>query len=164
MGKVIDITGLRFGRLVVLSRKGGAPNGMRWTCLCDCGAEHTVLGSALVRGTTKSCGCFNRDAARSRARHGCARRGRETAEYRAWRHARQRTTNPNGADWENYGGRGIRNEFSSFEGFLAEAGPRPTPQHSIDRIDNDDSYRPGNVRWATKLDQNRNQRRRHGRH
>lgn len=81
------------------------------------------------------------------------------SESTAWRDAKRRCTNPNCKKWERYGGRGITmcdEWMNSFEQFFAYIGPKPTSQHSLDRIDNDGNYEPGNVRWATKQEQARN--------
>lgn len=87
--------------------------------------------------------------------HGCW----DTPEYVIYRAARSRCTNPKNKRWADYGGRGIKFLFTSFEQFFAELGPRPSPKHSIDRKDNDGHYEPGNVRWATPVQQRANQRR-----
>jgi hypothetical protein len=94
-----------------------------------------------------------------RLRHGHSRNG-ETPEYRAFKGARERCNNPNGKSYANYGGRGIKFLFTSFEEFLAELGSKPEPKrlYSLDRINNDGSYEPANIRWATRTEQNRNQR------
>lgn len=94
---------------------------------------------------------------------------RHAAEYMAWCGARYRCTQEKGASWHNYGGRGIRmceRWMNSFENFLDDVGPKPTPRHSLDRINNDGNYEPGNVRWATRSEQalntrNRTSERRH---
>ncbi len=86
---------------------------------------------------------------------------RETAEYRSWKGMKTRCTNPNRPDWKNYGGRGIsvcERWATSFANFLADVGPKPSPGLTIDRIDNDGNYTPGNVRWATREQQIRNSR------
>jgi hypothetical protein len=85
----------------------------------------------------------------------------EMAEYRAWKAMKTRCTNPNRADWKNYGGRGIsvcERWATSFENFLADVGPKPSPLHTLDRILNDGSYEPGNCRWATRGEQLKNKR------
>jgi hypothetical protein len=98
---------------------------------------------------------------RRKVRHGHSRRGRTTPEYRAWQAMKARCNNPNSKGYEYYGGRGIKvaAPFLVFEVFLAEVGFRPGPEYSLDRIDNDGDYAPGNVRWALKTGQNRNRRR-----
>lgn len=79
-------------------------------------------------------------------------------ERTAYRDARGRCTNPKCASWPNYGGRGIKFLFANFEQFLAEVGARPTPRHSLDRINSNGDYEPGNIRWATRSQQNKNKR------
>lgn len=95
-----------------------------------------------------------------RVTHGFGRSGkRRRAEYRAYHHAKNRCNNPKDKGYKYYGGRGIEFRFTSFEEFIAHIGPRPSPKHSLDRIDNDGHYEPGNVRWATKEEQMCNLRR-----
>jgi hypothetical protein len=89
--------------------------------------------------------------------HGHARPGRRTSEYRAYQGAKDRCTNPNSKKWKDYGGRGILFLFDSFEQFLAELGPKPLGR-SLDRINTDGHYTPGNVRWATPYEQTHNRR------
>lgn len=88
-------------------------------------------------------------------KHGCAKPDHKTPEYRAWEGARNRCRNPNNRSYVRYGGRGITFSpaFDDFAVFLAEIGPRPSPGHSLDRIDNNLGYEPGNVRWATRSEQ-----------
>lgn len=92
--------------------------------------------------------------------HGHARRGRLTPEYVAWRSMIARCENPKNKSFVDYGGRGISvtAAWHSFAVFVAAVGPRPSAKHSIDRLDNDKGYEPGNVRWATRLEQNTNKR------
>jgi hypothetical protein len=84
----------------------------------------------------------------------------DTAEYRAWHGMKTRCSNPKRSDWKNYGGRGISvcERWASFESFLADMGPKPSARHTMDRIDNDGNYEPGNCRWATWDLQSRNKR------
>jgi hypothetical protein len=162
------VPGQRFGRLVVLhhadkDRKGN----WRWECVCDCGNRTQPPTYSLVRGETRSCGCLQLETRRQNKREGSAPKhghtvGRSTAEYRAWNALKTRCTNTNIPGYKYWGGRGItlcERWRDSFEAFLADMGPRPSPKHSLDRIDNDGNYEPGNCRWATASEQNRNQRR-----
>lgn len=154
MPKFVDITGKLINRLTIVSCAGMKP--VRWLCRCDCGNELIVKTGYLNSGNTKSCGCLNRDAARSRVlRHG--KHG--TSEYNIWQQMRYRCGNSNHPHYRNYGGRGIRvcDRWQSFDSFYADMGPRPLGL-SLDRIDNDGNYELTNCRWATRSQQNKNQR------
>jgi hypothetical protein len=155
-----DLTGARFGRLVAVARapRDGNSKG-QWLCHCDCGATAIVRGHALRKGLTKSCGCLNQETrVRLKTKHGM----HDTPEYHAWEAAIQRCTNDNNPAWKFYGARGIsvcEEWLNSFEAFLAHIGRRPSPDFSLDRIDNDGNYEPGNVRWADWATQGTNKRR-----
>jgi hypothetical protein len=163
--RLVDLTGRRFGRLTVLGRVPGQPGRVSWLCACDCGGIAISLSNNLARGDSQSCGCLRseqiseRAFARNKARitHGLSK----TPEYAAWWAMRERCQNPEHPAYEHYGGRGIsvcKEWAESFETFFAYVGRRPSDEHSLDRINNDGNYEPGNVRWATIDVQNSNKR------
>lgn len=150
-----ELLGRTFGRLRV-KRYLGLKHGLRmWACECACGQEFIAKGNELKRGRTSSCGCWWREQLRAKSiKHGLS----GSPEYLAWTGAKARCANQSDP---NYGGRGIRmfQEWSDdFMVFYAAVGPRPTPEHSLDRINVNGNYEPGNVRWATRSEQQRNRR------
>ena len=151
----IDLTGKTFGKLTVLHRDKNNPQGdARWGCQCTCGNRTVVLGKSLRSGMTKSCGCHHQ----GNTIHGM----RGTPEYTVWSSMVQRCTNPLHKCFHNYGGRGITicgAWIASFAEFYRHIGARPTPKHTLERIDNEGGYTPGNVKWATRQDQLNNTRR-----
>jgi hypothetical protein len=155
----IDITGQTFGRLTALRYLRTQPNGAVWLCQCSCGSTVETRPAQLRSGNTNSCGCLKSEVvAAKNLKHGFAKRG-DNAEYHAFVNARRRCTDPTIQCWKDYGGRGIQFRFESLEQFINEVGLRPSPQYSIDRIDNDGHYEVGNIRWATKQEQAANTRR-----
>lgn len=160
MPNLIDLSGKRFGRLTVLSKElPSIVRSVRWVCRCDCGIELSVLSQSLRRGQTRSCGCLHREQLGSiKMTHGMS----YSFEYRVWTGMRSRCLNPRTQRYKDYGGRGITicdRWADSFENFFSDMGAAPGTKYSIDRIDNNAGYSPGNCRWATNAQQSRNQSR-----
>lgn len=166
--KTIPMIGFKVGRLTVISYAGVHDKLAQWKCQCECGNQPLVLGHCLRREKpTKSCGCLSRELSskrlignRAKFRHGDAVTGHITPEYRTWQNMRRRCDSPVAKYYYNYGGRGIRvcSRWLVFENFLSDMGRKPSPSHSIDRIDVDGNYEPSNCRWATPQEQTFNQR------
>lgn len=160
--------GTCFGDLVVIEPANPyiRNNGRRAAasiCRCSCGTERRYRNNGLRRGFWQSCGCKQKiNAAEGRVTHGHARGGKRSPELTAWRMMLRRCNDPKNKDYHNYGGRGIKvcpEWLNSFEAFFAHIGLKPDPSYSIDRIDVNGHYEPGNVRWADKWTQANNKRR-----
>lgn len=158
-GLYYDITGRRYGRLVVLGKGASRSGQTSWDCRCDCGSEVNVVKQSLVRGATLSCGCLMREMCSQMAKQKATHGMRQSPEYSVWSGMKRRCENPNDKRFSDYGGRGFAVRYASFQEFFDELGPRPSPRHQIDRIDNSRGYEPGNCRWATPERQQRNTRR-----
>lgn len=154
-------TGQRFGRLVAVAPTNSRQFGsVVWLCRCDCGAEIRVSGHYLVKGESRSCGCLRQELSTARAyKHGHGGRNKahgESPTYSSWAAMRRRCTDPKFISYPNYGARGIRvcERWQDFGAFLADMGERPDG-YELSRLDHDDDYRPGNVRWELKAENRR---------
>ncbi len=156
--------GAKYGRLTVLGLAGrDAAGRQRWLCRCDCGSQRVISSGDIRRKhkPTRSCGCLRAEVmARANLQHGHAnvRNGNGSPEWNAWASMRKRCTNPRHEFFHLYGGRGITvcKRWDDFSAFLADMGARPSPEHSLDRSNNDGNYEPSNCRWATRSEQARN--------
>ena len=158
MPKLIDLTGKRFGKLVVIkiSRKDNNRQ-YYWICQCDCGNTKEVLGNNIKRELTTSCGCIHKEMMRKN-KYGLTHNMTGTVEHKAWDSMKQRCNNPNN---HNYGKRGIvvcNRWLTSFENFYEDMGSKPGQKYTLERINNNGNYEPSNCKWATTLEQNRNMR------
>ena len=147
--KARDLTGMRFGRLLVISRAyTDDKTHAYWLCKCDCGKEKIVCGSGMFRGAISSCGCYAKEKA---TKHGM----KNALIYKAWCQMKQRCENPRNAHYNNYGGRGITvcKRWHDFVLFYEDMGDRPRGK-TLDRIDNNKGYFKENCRWATRQQEN----------
>jgi hypothetical protein len=157
--KFIDLTGQKFGRLIPVKYLGNR----KWKCECECGNNPIIIGNQMVRGFTKSCGCFRKEATRERhSTHGYSGSIR-SREYIAWCAMKQRCLYKNHIGYHQWGGRGIAIcdrwlGEDGFVNFLSDMGTKPTKKHTLDRIDNDGNYEPSNCRWSTVKEQSANRR------
>lgn len=159
-----DITGKKFGRLTAIEYVG--KNSCRhslWLCECECGNKHVTSLDCLTQGNTRSCGCLNDEARRkggNRRTHGMC----DTPIYRTWKSIKRRCYNPNTQDYKHWGARGItvhptwKDDFKEFYNHVSALPHFGEKGYSLDRIDVNGNYEPGNVRWATAKQQANNKR------
>lgn len=155
----LKLEGKVFGELTVLYKSGlDRKQRTLWLCKCSCGNTKEIVGTYLVIGDTKSCGCIGADAIKkSVTTHGRT----HTTEYNTWRAIKDRCYNTNHSSYKNYGGRGIKMSkrwFNSFELFLKDMGEKPTIKHSIERKRVNGNYTKSNCVWLEKSKQAKNTR------
>lgn len=165
--KITIPAGTVYGGLTVLSEDPvrTTDSRIKWICQCECGVMLSVRSRSLLRGQT-SCGCRAREQLRLRSTtHGftAGKYADHAPEFAAWNTMHERCKNPKHNRYHCYGGRGITvcPEWSDFARFIADMGRRPSPNHSIDRINNDLGYSRENCRWSTRKEQARNMSRNH---
>ncbi len=166
--KVLNLIEKRFGRLLVIARVENDKFGhSKWLCKCDCGNEVVVLGDNLKKTNhSKSCGCYHREKARkANTTHGYTKGRNRPRVYRVWQNMKTRCYNPESKDAKLYKERGIIvheewiMDFEAFYKYVAQLEHFNEEGYSLDRIDSNGNYAPGNLRWATALEQRHNQRR-----
>lgn len=167
--RFLDITGHRYGMLLVIGYRGKAGTHQLWECKCDCGGTTVCRSNNLRTGHSKACGCLQpvngAAALRTHGQSGVGEERQPTPEYACWLRMKSRCLNPKNKSYARYGGRGIKicerwlegeDGLGAYECFFADMGNRPSSLHSIERRDYNGDYEPSNCEWATQTRQQRN--------
>ena len=156
-----DLSGQRFGKLIAVRDIGKNIRGRVWLCVCDCGQETKSVAAYLKNGHKKSCGCLHAESAKiageKQRTHGHTTKERKphASEYNTWASMKARCTNQKTHSYKRYGGRGIKvcDRWLDFSNFYADMGPKPSPKHSLERLDTNGNYEPENCVWADAFQQ-----------
>lgn len=164
---MVDLTGMKIGKWLVLGRdyEGTKPGRTMWFCRCECGNESSVIGQALRNGTSTRCNrCRLESMSGYRADPRRRVNGKFTHTYLTWDAIIHRCYYPSQKSYKDYGARGIKmcdewkNDYFAFYDYVSQLDRFSKNGMTLDRIDNDKGYEPGNVRWATRAEQNRHRR------
>lgn len=154
--KTIDMAGTTVNGVMVLAKAESIKGKASWLCRCACGSDFNAIGTALRLGKTKGCvPCSKLRAREAATKHGLV----GTREYNSYNAMKSRCLNPSDKRYLRYGGRGISicdRWLESFTNFIEDMGMQPSRNHSIERVDRDKGYAPGNCIWATKVEQANN--------
>lgn len=153
------VPGQQFGRLTVLKRVEDRGRQSMWACSCACGSTKDIAGPSMLKGSTKSCGCYHREVSAERGRKSRTHGLTKTPTHRVWTGMRARCLSPRCKSYKDYGGRGIGicAEWGDFKTFLSDMGPAPAGL-SIERVDNSRGYSKENCIWGTQKEQANNKR------
>ncbi len=168
MGKFQDLRGQKFGRLHVTGLDGKRTYGGReryfWSCVCSCGKTVSVCSEHLTRGAVRSCGCLQQENSVVQGKNRGTHHLGDSKIYTVWQGMKDRCYNPNNKRYKHYGGRGISvypawiDDFQAFYNYVSQLEHFGEDGYTLDRIDTNGNYEPGNLRWATKSEQARNKR------